>query len=135
MIGAEQQWCTDLGFCKAVSARRRMVSDLAMLEIPGVITASLPEPDCALGVHWEGSGGPIIANGLRCEVRPPKYHPKPVVFLPVYCLLTQVESCRGFAASLINESVSDPDILRRCRLATFAVSPRSSLPMWPATRA
>jgi len=55
MIGAEQQWCADLGFCKAVSARRRMVGDLAMQEIPGIITASLPESDCALGVHWDAA--------------------------------------------------------------------------------
>jgi hypothetical protein len=43
MIGTEQQGCADLGFCKAVSARRRMVGDLAIQRITGVITASLPE--------------------------------------------------------------------------------------------
>jgi len=39
MVGAEHHRCTDLRFSKAVSARRRMVGDLAMQEIPGVITS------------------------------------------------------------------------------------------------
>jgi hypothetical protein len=55
MIGTEQHGCADLGFCKAVSARRRMVGDLALQKITGVITASIPEPDCALGVHWDAA--------------------------------------------------------------------------------
>ena len=38
MIGTEQYGYADLGFCKAVSARRRMVGDLAIQRITGVIS-------------------------------------------------------------------------------------------------
>jgi hypothetical protein len=55
MIGTEQHGYADLDFCKAVSARRGVIGDLTMQKITGVITANLPEPDCALGVHWDAA--------------------------------------------------------------------------------
>ena len=51
MIETEQYGCADLGVCKAVSARRRVIGDLPMQRITGVIPASLPETDGALSVH------------------------------------------------------------------------------------
>jgi hypothetical protein len=55
MIRTEQHGRTDLGFGKAVSARRGVIRDLAMQRITGIITASLPEPDGARSVHWNAA--------------------------------------------------------------------------------
>jgi hypothetical protein len=52
MIGTEQDRRANLGFSKAVSARRGVIRDPAMQRITGIITASLPEPDGARSVHW-----------------------------------------------------------------------------------
>src|SRR5271155_5470454 len=51
MIGTEQYGRADLGVCKAVSARRGVIGDLAVQRITGVITASLSETDGARSVH------------------------------------------------------------------------------------
>src|SRR5271156_5138945 len=55
MIGTEQYERADLGFCKAVSARRGVISDLAVQRITGVIPASLPETDGGHSVHRDGA--------------------------------------------------------------------------------
>jgi hypothetical protein len=52
MIRTQQYRRANLGICKAVSAGRGVIGDLAMQRITGVITASLPETDGARSVHW-----------------------------------------------------------------------------------
>jgi hypothetical protein len=55
MIRTEQHGSADLGFSKAVSARRGVIRDPAMQRITGIIKASLPEPDGARSVHWNAA--------------------------------------------------------------------------------
>jgi hypothetical protein len=64
MIGTEQYGHADLGFCKAVSARRGVIGDLAMQRITGVITTSLPETD---GVVLSQSVLEFVWRGLRLD--------------------------------------------------------------------
>src|ERR1700730_4437493 len=52
----------------AGSAKRGVIRDPAMQRIPGIITASLPEPDGARSVHW---------NAAKTDHRTPsRYHVK-----------------------------------------------------------
>jgi len=60
MIRTEQHGRTDLGFGKAVSARRGVIRDLAMQRITGIITASLPEPEGTVSIGMQRK--PIIAH-------------------------------------------------------------------------
>jgi len=55
MIGTEQHKRAGLRFCKAVSARRGVLGDLPVQSITGVITASVPEADCARSVHRDAA--------------------------------------------------------------------------------
>jgi hypothetical protein len=55
MIRTEQYGRANLGICKAVSAGRGLIGDLAMQSITGVITASLPEPDGVCSVHRDAA--------------------------------------------------------------------------------
>jgi hypothetical protein len=89
MIGTEQYGRADLGFCKAVSARRGMIGYFAVQRITGVITASLSEPDGASSVHRDA---PKTDHRLPFEIRygGAEYHPNFAGFLPAACCFIQV---------------------------------------------
>ena len=55
MIRTEQHGSADLGFSKAVAARRGVIRYLVMQVITGIITASLPETDGACSVHRDAA--------------------------------------------------------------------------------
>src|SRR6266446_4220492 len=55
MIGTEQYGRANLGICKAVSAGRGVIGDLAMQRITSVITVSLAEPAGACRVHRDAA--------------------------------------------------------------------------------
>jgi hypothetical protein len=96
MIGTEQHGRADLGVCEAVSARRWVISDLAMQRITGVITASLPETDGARSVHWNAAKTDH-RTAFEMEYRV-EYDLRLGVLLPAYCFVIQVKSCRGLTA-------------------------------------
>jgi hypothetical protein len=92
MIRTEQHGSADLGFSKAVSARRGVIRDPAMQRIIGIIRASLPEPDGARSVHWNAAK---TEHRTAFEMRydRPKYDPGWGVFLPACCFLIQMTFC------------------------------------------
>jgi len=88
MIGTEQYGRADLGFCKAVSARRGVIGYLAVQRITGVITASLSEPDGASGIHRDPAK---TDHRLPFEIRygGAEYHLNFAGFLPTACFVIQ----------------------------------------------
>ena len=54
-IGTEQQGRADLRVREPVSARRGVLGDLPVQSITGVITACVPEADCARSVHRDAA--------------------------------------------------------------------------------